>query len=43
LVLCGALWLNAQLACDLYEQMHSAAAEQIRRIRRIEAPDRASA
>ena len=28
-------WLGAQLACDLYEQMHSPAADEIRRIRRV--------
>ncbi|MDQ2668286.1 MAG: HigA family addiction module antitoxin [Gemmatimonadota bacterium] len=30
-------WLNAQLACDLYEQMHSPAADAIKRIRRVRA------
>ena len=29
-------WLNAQLACDLYEQMHSPTADAIKRIRRVQ-------
>jgi antitoxin HigA-1 len=28
-------WLNAQLACDLYEKMHSPEAAEIKRIRRV--------
>ncbi|MGI8499036.1 MAG: HigA family addiction module antitoxin [Gemmatimonadaceae bacterium] len=31
-------WLNAQLAWDLYEQMHSPAAADIKRIRRVRVP-----
>ena len=31
-------WLNAQLALDLYEQMHSPAASAIKRIRRVQIP-----
>ncbi len=31
-------WLNAQLACDLYEKMHSPEAAEIKRIRRVCAP-----
>lgn len=28
-------WLNAQLACDLYAQIHSPAASEIKEIRRV--------
>jgi len=31
-------WLNAQLAWDLYAQMHSPAAADIKRIRRVRIP-----
>jgi addiction module HigA family antidote len=36
-------WLNAQLAWDLYGQMHSPAAEQIRRIRRVDVREHVTA
>lgn len=31
-------WLNAQLACDLYDQLHSPAAAEIKRIQRVRVP-----
>jgi addiction module HigA family antidote len=31
-------WLNAQTAWDLYHQMHSPAASEIKRIRRVRVP-----
>lgn len=36
-------WLNLQLACDLYEQMHAPSAAGIRKIRRVTTAERVTA